>query len=143
MAVRPGPTAGKRRFLIAHVALLVGIVLHGADHVRQGLGDLNAQVFWGGVVIAVVALVTLPVSAANGPRTPLVAAVVGFGIAIAVTSSHIAPHWSAFSYSYPQRSVDAVSWAAMLTEVVAALALGIVGATELRRRAGALSASPS
>jgi hypothetical protein len=60
---------------------------------------------------------------------------VGLWSAFGVAASHIAPHWSAFSDPYPDIHVDALSWAVMLAEVGAAVALGLVGVSELRRRA--------
>ena len=57
---------------------------------------------------------------------------VGLWVAAGVTASHVAPHWSAFSYSYPQVGVDALSWAAAMLEVAAALVLAGVGVRELR-----------
>jgi hypothetical protein len=50
-----------------------------------------------------------------------------------VTNAHILPEWSSLSDSYPELGMDALSWAAMLSEVVAALAFGIAGLYELRR----------
>jgi hypothetical protein len=64
--------------------------------------------------------------------------VTGFSVAAGVAASHIAPHWSAFSDPYPAIGADALSWALMLVELGAALALGYAGlraATPAPRRA--------
>jgi hypothetical protein len=59
---------------------------------------------------------------------------VGLTGALGVAASHLAPHWSALSDPYPDLSVDALSWAVMLAEIAAALALGIVALRQLARQ---------
>jgi multisubunit Na+/H+ antiporter MnhB subunit len=117
----------------AHFVLIATMILHAADHLRQGIGDLTPEVLWGGVALGAVVLATLPLTLRRHPRAPLAAAVVGLGTAAAVSASHLAPHWSAFSDPYPDLSVDAWSWGAMLAEIVAALAFAVVGLGAFRR----------
>jgi hypothetical protein len=118
----------RQRILIwASGAFVAANVLHTLDHLRQGTERLTAEVFMGGTVISLLALVTLVLVVRDDPRAPLVAAVVGLWTAFGVAASHVAPHWSAFSDPYPDLSVDALSWTVMLAEVTAALALGVVG----------------
>jgi hypothetical protein len=59
--------------------------------------------------------------------------VLGLSAAAGIAASHLAPHWSALSDSYPQIHADAVSWIVVLVEITAALVLAAVGARELRR----------
>jgi hypothetical protein len=119
---------------IANIAFVATNVLHTLDHLRQGTGDLTTEVVLAGSVLTVVAVSTLWFTLRQDPRAPLVAAVVGLAGAAGIAASHLAPHWSALSYSYPALHVDALSWAAMLAELVAALAFGLLGVRELRRR---------
>jgi hypothetical protein len=118
---------------IAHMVFAATFVLHGLDHVRQGLGRLNATVFWGGNLQGVAAITSLVLTLAWFRKAPLVAAVVGFGSAVIAASSHVLPHWSAASDPYWDLSLDAWSWAAMLSEIVAGIVLGIVAVGVLRR----------
>jgi hypothetical protein len=59
--------------------------------------------------------------------------VLGLSAAAGIAASHLAPHWSAFSDSYPQIHADAISWVVVLLEIGAAALLAVVGAVELRR----------
>ena len=119
----------------AAIAFLAANLLHTLDHLRQGTGRLTTEIFLGGSVITIAAVVTLVLVLRGSPRAPLTAAVVGLWTAVGVAASHIAPHWSALSDSYPELSVDALSWAVMLAEIAAALVLGMLGVRELRRTA--------
>src|SRR5437764_7029372 len=130
-AVRPA--RGYDSLTMASFVFVLAIVLHGADHIRQGTGSLTREVFWGGAVIAVLGFGTLAMTALRHPRAPLYVAVVGLYTAIGVTASHVLPHWSAFSDSYTnQVHADAISWAAVLFEIAAALVLGMIELRELR-----------
>jgi hypothetical protein len=130
---RLAPRLG-RDLAAASAAFVVANMLHTADHFRQGTERLAAEVVAGGTVLSVAALVTLALALKGHPRAALSAAVVGLSGAAGVVASHLAPHWSAFSDPYPQIDPDLLSWAAMLAEVAAALALALVGWRELRRR---------
>ena len=122
------------RLTVASALFVVAIVLHGADHIRQGTGSLTREVFWGGAVIAVLGFGTLAMAALRHPRAPLYVAIVGLYTAVGVTASHVLPHWSAFSDSYTnQVNADVISWAAVLFEIGAAFVLGMLGVRELRR----------
>ena len=119
----------------AAIAFVAANALHSLDHLRQGTGRLTPEVFWGGSLLSVAAVVTLVLVLRGNPWAPLAAAVVGFGSAFGVAASHLAPHWSAFSDPYPELGVDGLSWAVMLAEVAAALVLGVIGSRELRQTA--------
>jgi hypothetical protein len=121
---------------LASIAFVVSNVLHGIDHERQGTARLTTEVVAGGTVLTILALATLGLTLRPHPRAPLFCAVVGLWTAVAVAASHLAPHWSAFSDPYPDLSLDALSWVVMLAEIAAALALGVIGVRELRRRSG-------
>lgn len=105
------------------------MLLHAADHVRQGLEVLPPDVRINGAVLLIVTLAALPVTLRGRAMAPRVATALGVLVVAAVTSGHLAP-WGA--YSYPEVGVDAVSWAAMLIEVAAAAALAVVGLIRMR-----------
>ena len=128
---------------VASVIFVAANVLHSLDHLRQGTGDLTTEVMAGGTLLSIAALANLYLALRRHPQAPLVAAVVGLSSAAGVAASHLAPHWSAFSDPYPDISVDALSWAVMLGELGAGVALGIVGVRELRRRTGVGAAALS
>jgi hypothetical protein len=120
---------------LAAAALVAANLLHTLDHLRQGTGDLATEVLAGGTVLSALAILTLVLALRRHPRAALWAAVVGAWSALGVIASHVAPHWSAFSDSYFEIDADALSWAVMLAEVLAAAYLGLVGFTALRRPA--------
>jgi hypothetical protein len=128
---------------LAATVFVAANVLHTLDHVRQGTGDLATEVLAGGTVLSLLAVLTLVLALRRHPRAALWAAVVGTWSALGVIASHIAPHWSAFSDSYFEIDADALSWAVMLAEVLAAAYLGLVGFRELRRQAAGRPAAAS
>jgi hypothetical protein len=118
----------------ASVAFLIANVAHTLDHQRQGTERLTTEIYIGGSIITILAIVTVVVVLRRNPQAPLIAAAVGIWTALGVTASHILPHWSAFSDPYPDLNVDALSWAIVLLEIGSAAALGVIGVIELRRR---------
>jgi hypothetical protein len=127
--------AQHRALVVGSIAFVAANVLHSLDHLRQGIGDLTPEVLAGGSVLTLAAVTALFLVLRDDPRAPLAAAMVGLWSALGVAASHLAPHWSAFSDPYPDIQVDALSWAVMLAEIAAALALGLIGIRELRRQA--------
>jgi hypothetical protein len=113
--------------VVASGAFVAANVLHTLDHQRQGTERLAGEVIAGGTAISVLGLVVLFMALGPHPRAPVAAAIVGLSSAAGVAASHLAPHWSAFSDPYSGLGLDALSWAIMLAEVAAALALGLVG----------------
>jgi hypothetical protein len=128
---------GRRINLLALAAVVFGltILFHGADHIRRGTGPLTPEVYWGGAVLALVNFTVIGFVLRRHPRAPLLCAFVGLWTAAGVSAAHLAPHWSAFSDPYPDQSLDALAWVAMLSEVVAALVLAAVAIAALRRDA--------
>jgi hypothetical protein len=117
----------------AGIAFFVSNVLHTLDHQRQGTERLTAEVYAGGAVISVLAVVVVAMALRRSDKAAVACAVVGLSTAVGVAASHVAPHWSAFSDPYPALSLDALSWAIMLGEVAAAALLGVAGIEALRR----------
>ncbi len=116
---------------LASIAFLVANVLHTIDHERTGTARLTTAVTAGGVAITVGALLTLWLALRRHPRAPLVAAAVGLGSAVGIAASHLAPHWSVFSDSYWDLSLDAFSWTVVLVEIGTGLVLAAVALREL------------
>lgn len=125
--------------LTASIAFVAANLIHTADHLRQGVGELTSEILAGGSVLTVLAFVVLGLVLRASPRAPLFAAVVGVQGAVGIAAAHIAPHWSALSDSYSENGADVLSWIVMLGEVGAAAWLGVAGLLEIRRRAGAPS----
>jgi hypothetical protein len=119
---------------VASVGFVVANLLHTADHIRQGLGGLNATTLAGGSMLTVLAVVVMVMALRDHPRAPAFSAVVGLSGAVGIAASHLAPHWSSLSDPYPDLHVDALSWAVMLTEIAAALVLAIVALRALARQ---------
>ena len=63
---------------------------------------------------------------------PRAALFVGFGLAIGVTAVHVPPSWGALSDSLSAAHADALTWFAVVSEIVGALAFGWVGARTLK-----------
>ena len=124
----------RRRILAAHLLFLSTVVLHAADHIDRGTGDLPWAVFWGGILLAVFQFGSLLFTVPGHPKAPVVAMVVGFGTAVSTSLSHLAPQWSLISNPYPGQSLGAYSWAVMLAEIATGIVLGMVGLTALRRQ---------
>jgi hypothetical protein len=122
------------RLAVSHVVLLATIAAHTADHFRQGTARLTPEVLWGGTALTVLTLALLPLTMRAHPRAPIAAAAVGLWTAVAVSASHLAPHWSAFSDPYASLHLDALSWTVMLAEIAAALVFGLIGVAEMRRQ---------
>jgi ABC-type Co2+ transport system permease subunit len=127
---------GNRMLLGASAALLVAVALHGVDHSLQerGLDALTTEVYVGGIVNAVVAVIAFVLALRNHPRAPAVAAFVGTYLAVGVAAAHLAPHWSAFSDPYADLNLGFVSWAAAIVELAAAAVLAAVAFAALRQR---------
>ena len=119
----------------AAAVFMAANILHTLDHFRQGVSGLSWEIVAGGSTLTLLALAVLVLAVRRHPRAPAFAAVVGIAGAIGIASSHLAPHWSALSDPYPEIHVDALSWAVMLLEIAAALALGAVGTRDLRHEA--------
>jgi hypothetical protein len=122
--------------LVASGGLLIGVALHGIDHVLQarGIGALTTEVRLGGLANGVLAVIVFALALRDHPRAPAVAAFVGAYLVVGVSAAHFAPHWSAFSDPYADLDLPFVSWAAAAAEVATAAVLAAVGLAVLRQR---------
>jgi hypothetical protein len=122
----------------AAVLFLAGSLLHDADHFRRGLDVLTPEVLWIGIAGVVITSGAVGLTLLGYQHAPLIAIAVGFGTAIGVSIVHLLPRWSVFSDSFPGSNVDQLTWVAVLFEVGAALAFGLVGVrSQLRTTNGA------
>ena len=117
----------------ANILFVAVNLLHTADHQRQGTEGLTTEIMIGGSAITLAAIASLVLALRRDNRAPIFGAVLGLSAAAGIAASHIAPHWSAFSDSYPQIHADAISWIAVLLEIAGALVLAAVAGRELRR----------
>jgi len=115
--------------LIFAAALLV----HGADHWRRGFRVLTPEVYWAGMVLSVLAVISITLVLTRHSWGPLVAVVVGFPMAVGVAASHLLPRWSSFSDAFPGSGVDSLSYAAVVFEVIGSLVFGAAGMRMLLR----------
>lgn len=132
---------GGNRLLVAHLAFIAAMVLHTLDHIRQGTGRLSVGVLAGGSFLGLIAVAPLWLTIKRHPKAPVVAPVVGFYTAVAVTAAHILPNWGVFSDPYPSLSLDAYSWSVMLAEVAMGVIFGAVGLLEMRRGQASVTAA--
>jgi hypothetical protein len=120
------PAAAAALFLAANI-------VHTLDHVRQGADRLAAEVWAGGTLLTIAAVLALALALRRDQRAPVVCTAVGLAGALGVAASHLAPHWSALSDPYSGLGLDVLSWAVMLAEIAAALVLAVAGAREVTR----------
>ena len=119
--------------LRANILFVAANLLHTADHQRQGTAGLRWEILAGGSAITIAAIASLVLAWRKDERAPIFGAVLGLSAAAGIAASHLAPHWSAFSDSYPEIHADAVSWIVVLLEIMGALLLAAVAVRELRR----------
>src|SRR5438874_12199975 len=119
--------------LRANILFIAANLLHTADHQRQGTAGLSWEILAGGSAITIAAVASLVLAWRGDERAPIFGAVLGLSAAAGIAASHLAPHWSAFSDSYPEIHADAISWVVVLLEIAGALWLSAAGLRELRR----------
>jgi hypothetical protein len=118
----------------AALLYLVAWGVHTADHIRRGTDGLTEHLFWLGTANSVVQVAVILLALVGHRFAPIAAVVTAFPAAIGISAAHGLPRWSVFSDAFPGGGVDGWSWAAVLFEIVAALAFGIAGAYVLRKR---------
>jgi hypothetical protein len=130
---RTSPPPAYRILRYAALAYAVGFLLHTADHFRRGLEVLTPEVLWAGSVSGVVAVAAIGLALVGHGLAPLIAVAHGLSQGLGVAAVHLLPRWGTFSDSLPDGGADALSWAAVLLEIAAALAFGAAGVYVLRR----------
>lgn len=117
----------------ATVLFVAAFLFHNADHLRRGVGSISDYVVGAGSVFALISLVAVVLVVLRHRLAPAVAVATGFGGALGVTASHLLPHWSVFSDSF-EDGVDALTWAAGVSEIAALLVFGAAGLYVMRLR---------
>jgi hypothetical protein len=121
----------------ANLLFVAASLLHTADHQRQGIGGLSWEILAGGSAVTIAAIASLVLAWRRDERAPVFGAVLGLSATAGIAASHLAPHWSALSDSYPEIHADAISWLVVLLEIGGALLLAAVSVRELRRASNA------
>lgn len=127
-------THAERLLWYAALFYLAGLVIHTVDHQRRGLDVITDEVFWAGIASSIAALTAIALVMSGHRLGALAAFAIGIPAAIGVSVVHLAPHWSAFSDSLPEGSVDTLTWVAVAIEIVGAAAFGAAGLNVLRNR---------
>jgi len=128
---------------LGRAALLftVAVIIHNGDHLRRGAETLSTDVFWVGGLGGIALEVAVVVLVCQRHRlAPLAAAVVGAVLAASYLEVHFLPahYWLSDSFTSAPH-VSPLSVTAASLEVLAALVVGAVGLTVLRRRGGLAS----
>jgi uncharacterized protein (TIGR03382 family) len=126
----------------ATLIVVAAHLLHDLDHIRQGR-SATTEVGVAAALAWVSTLVLVFLVARRHRLAPLFAATFGVVFAAGFVLVHGLPHWSAFSDSYGDARVDALSWVLAAVPVAAGLLLAYRGADAMRRAPGATVAAPS
>jgi hypothetical protein len=124
------------------VVFAVALLVHGADHARRGVTELQPTVFWLGNAQTIGALVALFLVFTGHRWGPAAAVAIGFASAIGFTVVHLLPDWGPLSDAFPgagsHAGVTAFSWFAAVFEIAADLGFGAAGVYALRQRRASL-----
>jgi Na+-transporting methylmalonyl-CoA/oxaloacetate decarboxylase beta subunit len=128
----------ERLLMASGVVFAVALLIHGADHARRGVGELQPTVLWLGNAQTIGAFVALFLVFTGHRWGPAAAIAIGFASAVGFTAVHLLPDWGPLSDAFPAAAhhtgVTAFSWFAALFEIAADLAFGAAGVYALRRR---------
>jgi hypothetical protein len=94
---------------------------------------LRDGVIMGGTIVAMMTAVMFTLVVLKHPAAPAICAVAGAAIAAGVAASHLLPDWGPLSDSLPDGDVDALTWIAVLAEILTGAALAVAAASILRR----------
>lgn len=121
-----------RSLTLAAYGLIAGFVIHNSDHARRGLDVVQEGVIWAGTLVMAMAAVVVTLILTRHRLAAAAAMVGGWSIAIGVSAAHLVPDWGPLSDALPGGDVHAITWIAVLAEIVAAAWLGWVGFQALR-----------
>jgi hypothetical protein len=140
-----GQVVSRRHLRTLNGLLVVMILVHDLDHVRQGRA-LKSELYGVGAIALFTGIISLILAIREHWLAPAAAVVVGFGNVVGVALVHVAPHWGPLSDSYAAAHVDWFSWTVIGAMMFVGLMLGIAGVRTLRHspqpRGTVVSASP-
>lgn len=109
------------------LAYLAAFVFHNADHARRGVDATPEAVVWAGTLVAMLTAVVATLVFTRHQLASRVAAICGLAIAVGVSFAHLIPIESALTDPLTADGINAVSWIAVLAEIILALTLAFVG----------------
>lgn len=120
------------------VAFVIALAVHGADHLRRGMNIIPFAVMLAGNIQLVFAAITVVLVFRSSRAASSFAVAVGSISAIGFTAAHLLPSWGLFSDSFinapPAARVTWFSWVSAIVEILADIALALVGFVVLRAR---------
>lgn len=116
--------------LLRWAAVLYGLgtLLHTLDHLRRGTDAVTSQVLWAGSLSTPVVIVVIFLAVVGFRYAPILAVAVGLPHAVGITAVHLAPHWGVLSDSLTSNGASGITYAAVLVEIIGALAFAAAGA---------------
>ena len=120
-------------------------VLHNADHARRGIAATPEPVVWAGTFVAMLSAVLITLVVVRHRRSAMFCAVGGAAIAVGVSLTHLLPKWGVLSDPVLTNANDAVTRIAVVSEIVGAAVLAVVGLRSARKsltHRGTLQAAP-
>jgi len=133
-----GRTGSDRAFRWAAVLFAAAVALHGADHLRRGMGATPPAVMAAGMVQTVLVALTVILVFIGSRWAPHAAVVVGLVSAAGFTAAHLLPAWGPLSDSFidapPGARVTWFSWVTALVEIIADLVFAVVAIAVMQER---------
>jgi hypothetical protein len=126
---------------LAAIAFAVAVALHTADHLRRGVGSVDADVLWAGNLALVLEIGVVVLVLTDHRWAPLAAAVIGGSLAAGYILVHVLPAHGWLSDPLFSGGASRLSQVAALLEIATATWLAVAGAAELRHRGGLVSAA--
>lgn len=129
--------AGAARFLrVAAVIFAIGLLVHGADHVRRGLSASPLLVVIAGNVQLAAAVLVVAMVFMRHRWAARGAVILGFASAIGFAAAHLLPAWGPLSDSFvhapASAGVTAYSWVTAIVEICTDAVFGIAGIRAFR-----------
>jgi hypothetical protein len=114
-------------FRWAAILYATGTLLHTLDHLRRGTDVISREVFWGGNISTPIAVLIIFLALAGYRHAPVLAVAFGFPHAIGIAVVHLLPDWGAFSDSLTTNAASAISFLAVMSEILGAALFGAAG----------------
>ena len=134
---RSDPAA--RVLKIAGAIFTIAVLFHNSDHARRGGGSVTTDVFLIGTLALALEVGVVALIFGDRRDAPIVAAVIGFSLAVGYVVVHFTPERGWLSDSFVSGAPALISRVAASLEVAGALGLGLAGLVALS--AGTVPAS--